>query len=52
MWRDTPEFSQRFDAEVSAGRAEISGCWHKSGDGGVTWEHDFKVRCTRHGEPG
>lgn len=35
MWRDTPEFSQRFDAEVSAGRAEINGSWQKSVDGGV-----------------
>ncbi len=49
MWRDTPEFSQRFDAEVSAGRAEISGSWQKSGDGGATWEHDFKVRYSRPG---
>jgi hypothetical protein len=36
MWRDTPEFSQRFDAEVGAGRAEINGSWQKSVDGGVT----------------
>jgi hypothetical protein len=49
MWRDTPEFSQRFDAEVSAGRAEINGSWQKSVDGGMTWEHDFKVRYTRPG---
>ena len=46
MWRDTPEFSQRFDAEVSPGRAEISGRWQKSFDAGTTWEHDFKVRYT------
>lgn len=49
MWRDTPEFSQRFDAEVSAGQAEISGSWQKSGDGGATWEHDFRVRYSRPG---
>jgi hypothetical protein len=49
MWRDTPEFSQRFDAEVSAGQAEISGSWQKSVDGGATWEHDFKVRYSRPG---
>ena len=47
MWRDTPEFSQRFDAEVSPGRAEINGSWQKSADGGTTWEHDFKVRYSR-----
>ncbi len=52
MWRDTPAFSQRFDAEVSADRREITGSWQKSADGGRTWEHDFTVRYTRHGEPG
>ena len=49
MWRDTPEFSQRFDAEVSAGQAEINGSWQKSLDGGRTWEHDFTVRYSRLG---
>jgi hypothetical protein len=47
MWRDTPEFSQRFSAEVSVGRAEINGSWEKSVDGGTTWEHDFTVRYSR-----
>ena len=51
MWRDTPEFSQRFDAEVSPGRAEINGSWQKSVDGGATWEHDFTVRYSRPGPP-
>ena len=46
IWRDTPEFSQRFDAEVGAGQAEISGSWRKS-VGGRTWEHDFNVRYIR-----
>ena len=49
MWRHTPEFSQRFDAEVSADRSEISGRWQKSADGGRTWEHDFKIRYSRPG---
>ncbi|HEY6295834.1 MAG TPA: hypothetical protein VIX15_09225 [Streptosporangiaceae bacterium] len=49
MWRDTPAFSQRFDAEVGADRAEIDGSWRKSVDGGVTWEHDFRVRYSRRG---
>jgi hypothetical protein len=51
MWRDTPEFSQRFQAEVAPGRAEINGSWQKSVDGGTTWEHDFTVRYRRVGEP-
>ena len=49
MWRDTPEFSQRFDAEVSASLAEINGSWQKSVDGGTTWEHDFRVRYSHPG---
>lgn len=49
IWRDTPEFSQRFDAEVDSGHAEINGAWQKSTDGGKTWEHDFKVRYSRQG---
>jgi hypothetical protein len=52
MWRDTPEFSQRFDAEVNAGQTEIDGSWRKSVDGGLTWEHDFRVRYTRRGGRG
>lgn len=52
MWRDTPEFSQRFDAQVSADQAEITGSWQKSNDGGTTWEHDFKVRYGRRGSRG
>lgn len=47
MWRDTPAFSQRFDAEVSPDQAEITGSWQKSVDGGQTWEHDFTVRYSR-----
>lgn len=49
MWRDTPEFSQRFEAEVSADHHEISGSWRKSSDAGATWEHDFNVRYRRAG---
>jgi hypothetical protein len=49
MWRHTPEFSQRFDAQVSAGQSEITGSWQKSADDGTTWEHDFTVRYSRPG---
>ena len=47
LWRRTPVFSQRFDAEVSADHNVFTGQWNKSFDGGQTWEHDFKVTCTR-----
>lgn len=47
FWRNTPEFSQRFDAEVSADLREITGHWQKSSDGGATWEHDFTMSYRR-----
>lgn len=47
MERDTPEFSQRFDAEISADQTHIHGSWQKSSDGGRTWEHDFNVSYSR-----
>jgi hypothetical protein len=47
LWRHTPDFSQRFDAQVSTDQAEINGRWEKSYDGGVTWEHDFNIRYAR-----
>lgn len=43
MWRETAEFSQRFEAVVSSDGQRITGAWTKSTDGGVTWDHDFKV---------
>jgi hypothetical protein len=49
MWRETPEFSQRFEAEAAPGQAEINGSWYRSVDGGTTWEHDFRVRYRRAG---
>lgn len=46
MWRNNPEFSQRFDATVSSERDEIVGEWQKRSSAG-DWEHDFDVRYTR-----
>jgi hypothetical protein len=43
MWRDTPEFSQRFDAKLDRDAGAIRGRWEKSTDRGATWEHDFNV---------
>lgn len=51
LWRHTPEFSQRFEAQVSSEPAVIHGRWEKSFDGGVTWEHDFNVRYSRPASP-
>jgi hypothetical protein len=43
MWRDTPEFSQRFDAQLDPDSGAIRGRWEKSTDRQVTREHDFNV---------
>ena len=43
MWRDTSEFSQRFEAQLEAGGEAIRGRWQKSTDQGRTWDHDFNV---------
>jgi hypothetical protein len=51
MWRDTPEFSQRFNVEANRERTQITGSWQKSLDGGATWEHDFNVSYTRVSPP-
>ena len=46
MWRESPGFSQRYEARVSADGRTIAGRWEKSTDG-ITWEHDFDVTYTR-----
>ncbi len=49
MWRDTPEFSQRFDAELGPDARAILGRWEKSTDQQATWEHDFNIDYIREG---
>jgi len=46
MWRDSPDFSQRFEGEVSEDGNTITAHWEKSRDGSI-WEHDFDVTYTR-----
>jgi hypothetical protein len=43
MWRDKPEFSQRFHAQLDPDVRAIRGRWEKSPDQGATWEHDFNI---------
>lgn len=43
IWRGTPEFSQRFHAQLDHDAQMIRGCWEKSTDQGATWEHDFNI---------
>jgi len=46
IWRDDPEFSQRFEATISVDLHTINGRWHKREPGGK-WEHDFDLTYAR-----
>lgn len=47
LWRNTAEFSQRFEATVSADGTSLEGRWEKSFDDGNSWEHDFNINYTK-----
>ncbi len=47
LWRDDPEFSQRFEATFLAD-GSIRGAWEKRHERG-RWEHDFAVAYRRLG---
>ena len=42
LWRDSPNFSQRFTGTFSDDGKTITGRWEKSSDGS-NWEHDFDL---------
>jgi hypothetical protein len=42
LWRDSPDFSQRFSGTFSDDGRSITGRWVKSSDGS-NWEHDFDL---------
>ena len=46
LWRHSPNFSQRFDGQISTDGNKILAKWEKSSDG-RKWEHDFDVTYTR-----
>ena len=46
IWRDDPEFSQRFDAVIAADGETINGSWRKR-QRDRPWEHDFDVAYRR-----
>jgi hypothetical protein len=46
LWRDDPDFAQRFSGTLSADGSEISGAWEIAKDR-VTWEHDFDITFRR-----
>jgi hypothetical protein len=47
IWRESPEFTQRFSAEIDPAGQVIRGRWEKSSDRGTTWEHDFNLDYVR-----
>ena len=46
LWRDDPDFSQRFEAVIVPNGDSISGAWEKRDRDG-SWEHDFAVTYRR-----
>ena len=42
IWRNGPQFMQRFTGEINKDKNIISGYWEKSVDG-KNWEHDFHL---------
>jgi len=46
MWRNSPDFSQRFEGKPSKDGNTITAHWEKSSNGS-TWEHDFDVTYTK-----
>ena len=46
LWRQSPDFSQRFEGKISKDDNKILAKWEKSSDG-QKWEHDFNVTYTR-----
>jgi len=43
LWRNSPDFIQRFAGKVSEDKKTITGYWEKSTDG-KTWSHDFDLK--------
>ncbi|SRR6266496_1548524 len=46
LWRQSPNFSQRFEGRISKDDNKILAKWEKSSDGQI-WEHDFDVTYNR-----
>jgi hypothetical protein len=46
LWRDSPDFSQRFHGTFSEDHNMITARWEKSSDGSH-WEHDFDITYKR-----
>lgn len=46
IWRNDPDFSQRFEATISTDRKSMAGHWDKCPSPGA-WEHDFDIAYSR-----
>jgi hypothetical protein len=43
LWREDPDFWQRFTGTISADGNIIRGAWEMSHDRGTNWRHDFAM---------
>jgi len=50
LWRNDPDFSQRFAGTLADNGNTIMGRWERSTDGS-TWEHDFDLTYTKVPQP-
>jgi hypothetical protein len=46
IWRDDPDFSQRYSARIGDDRRSLEGRWEKK-TSGSPWEHDFDLVYSR-----
>jgi hypothetical protein len=46
LWREDPDFFQRFEGKISDDGNSITGCWEIAADG-TEWKHDFDITYTR-----
>jgi hypothetical protein len=50
LWRDFPEFSQRFTAKIHEASNILDGYWEMSTDG-KNWQHDFDINYVKINTP-
>jgi hypothetical protein len=46
LWREDPDFFQRFEGKISDDGNSITGSWEIAADG-TQWKHDFDITYTR-----
>jgi hypothetical protein len=47
LWREDPDFWQRFTGTVGADGSSMTAAWEISHDAGTTWQHDFDMTYTK-----